>query len=127
MAQLLFEEIPRLIQELQQKVDRQTRLLEQIVRNNLPETDTWFDVDQLSKYLPDHPVKKTIYKKVEQNIIPYHRRSDGKTLYFLKSEIDLYLKEGKQKSRTEIEEEVDDLLSNTKVVRARKKDRMTEE
>lgn len=114
MAQLLFEELPRIIQELQEKVDRQTRLLEQMVGNTMPDKDAWFDVDQLSKYLPDHPVKKTIYKKVEQNIIPHHRRSDGKTLYFLKSEIDLYLKEGKKKSQKEIADEVDEILVGRK-------------
>jgi hypothetical protein len=111
MNHIPFDHLPRVIFELQEKVDRQTQLLEQLFENNLPDKDIWMNIDQLSKYLPDHPAKKTVYKKVEQRIIPFHRRDDGKTLYFLKSEIDLYLKEGRQKTSKEISVEVDDLLS----------------
>ncbi len=111
MTHLTFDELPRLVFELQEKIDRLTVLLEDIAENNMPAKDIWFDIDQLSSYLPNHPSKKTLYKKVEERIIPFHRREDGKTLYFLKAEIDLYLKEGRQKTTKEIVAEVDELLS----------------
>ncbi len=111
MDYLSFDQLPRIVQELSEKVDRQSKLLEQIAENSFPDKDMWMDIDQLTAYLPNHPVRKTIYKKVEQNIIPYHRRKDGKTLYFLKSEIDLYLREGKRKTKKEIEMDADEILS----------------
>ncbi|MCX6312822.1 MAG: helix-turn-helix domain-containing protein [Bacteroidetes bacterium] len=119
MERLTFEELPRVVQELQEKIDRLTRLVENFAYGNLPDKDIWFDIKQLSEYLPDHPVTKTIYKKVGKNILPYHRRGDSKHLYFLKSEIDQYLKEGKKKKQKEIAEEVDTLLSKTSKRRKR--------
>jgi hypothetical protein len=61
-------------------------------------TDRWFNVDELINYLPDRPAKQTIYGKVSNNEIPHYKHA--KKLHFLKSEIDEYLKKGKQENRT---------------------------
>jgi hypothetical protein len=79
--------------------------------------DEWFNLDQICKYLPDKPVNATVYGWVSKRLIPYHKKS--KSLSFLKSEIDQWLKEGlyitaKQMTK-EIEKETDSYLANKKV------------
>jgi len=63
-----------------------------IKQNGLSESsgDQWLNVEELCKYLPDHPCHNTIYKWKRKGIIPFHKRS--KHLYFLRSEIDAWLK-----------------------------------
>ncbi len=58
---------------------------------NQEEQDRWFDIDELCDYLPGKPIKPTIYRWVKQGYIP--AKKFGSRLGFLKSEIDLWLKE----------------------------------
>ena len=67
--------------------------------------DRWFDVPGLCEYLPGKPVKATIYGYTSQGIIPSHKK--GRELFFLKSEIDAWLKEGRRKTSREIEAEAE--------------------
>ncbi|MBA4851521.1 helix-turn-helix domain-containing protein [Emticicia sp. BO119] len=71
--------------------------------------DKWLDLNGLCAYLPDKPVKPTVYTWVHNSIIPYHKK--GKKLFFLKSEIDQWLKEGRKKTKFDIKEEADLHLS----------------
>jgi predicted DNA-binding transcriptional regulator AlpA len=64
-----------------------------------PETDQWFDLNQLCEYLPDKPAKATAYGWVHTGMIPHHKGQ--KKLRFLKSEIDQWLKTGKRKTYAE--------------------------
>ncbi len=68
-----------------------------------PALDQWFDVDELCQYLPDKPKRATVYAWVSDGLIPVHRSS--KKLRFLKSDIDVWLKQGKKKTQTEIQTE----------------------
>jgi excisionase family DNA binding protein len=52
--------------------------------------DKWMDLNELCNYLPDRPSKPTVYGWVNQKNIPVHK--GGKKLRFLKSEIDIWLK-----------------------------------
>lgn len=54
----------------------------------------------------------TIYEKVSRNELPYMKR--GNRLYFYKSELNEYLKEGRSMSREEIEAQAEAYLSNNK-------------
>lgn len=74
-------------------------------------SDQWFDLTELQNYLPDKPAKPTVYEWVGKRIIPYHRR--GKKLYFLKSEIDTWLKDGKRKTAKEISDDANAYLIKT--------------
>ena len=76
------------------------------------QTEQWFALNELIKYDPEKRTKPTWYSKISKGEIPYHKR--GKKVYFLKSEIDNWLKSGKQKSRKEIEAEAEDYLFNKK-------------
>jgi excisionase family DNA binding protein len=77
-----------------------------------PEADRWFTIDELCEYLPDKPVKATVYGYVHTLSIPFHKTT--KRLRFLKSEIDLWLKSGKRKTVSEIEAEADQYLIKRK-------------
>lgn len=54
----------------------------------------------------------TLYSKVSRNTIPFMKRS--KRLYFSSSELMAYLKEGRNKSNSEIEKEAEAYLLNNK-------------
>ncbi len=68
-------------------------------------TDKWFNLDELCYYLPDKPKKATVYSWISCNSIPVHKGS--KKLRFLRSEIDNWLKQGRDKTLCEISYEVD--------------------
>jgi excisionase family DNA binding protein len=68
--------------------------------------ERWFNLDELCNYLPNKPAKQTIYGKVSSKEIPYYK--DQKTLRFLKSEIDNWLKQGRKKTSIEIQAEIED-------------------
>ena len=63
------------------------------------ETDRWFDLNELCIYHPDKPSKPTVYGWVNAGIIPVHK--GGKKLRFLKSEIDIWLRQGRKKTLAE--------------------------
>lgn len=67
--------------------------------------DQWLNVEDLCKYLPDHPCQNTVYKWKRKGIIPFHKRS--KHLYFLRSEIDAWLKSKRGLTIAEMESKID--------------------
>ena len=77
-----------------------------------PDPDRWLDLTELCNYLPDKPVKPTVYGWVHHSLIPCHKK--GKKLFFLKSEIDNWLKQGRKKTVNEIATEADDYLKKNK-------------
>jgi len=75
--------------------------------------DFWFDLDYLvTDYDPEKRAKATWYSKISKGEVPYHKR--GKKIYFLKSEIDAWLKAGKRKSNAEIEAQAQSYLLKNK-------------
>lgn len=74
--------------------------------------EQWFDLNDLIKYDPEKRTKPTWYSKISRGEVPYHKR--GKKVYFLKTEIDEWLKAGKRKSNAEIEAEAESYLANNK-------------
>jgi len=80
--------------------------------SNQPETDRWFDLNELCNYHPDKPSKPTVYGWVHDGLIPVHK--GGKKLRFLKSEIDTWIKQGRKKTISETANEADQYLKNKK-------------
>ncbi len=76
------------------------------------DADRWFNLQELCDYLPDKPAKPTVYAWVNQGIIPFHK--GGKKLRFLKSQIDEWLRQGKQETRSEINKGMDQFLRTNK-------------
>lgn len=80
--------------------------------------DQWMNIEDLCKYLPDHPCQNTIYKWKRKGIIPFHKRS--KHLYFLRSEIDAWLKSKRGLTNDEISSKIDKIIPGKPFGRASK-------
>ncbi|MEI6747804.1 MAG: helix-turn-helix domain-containing protein, partial [Bacteroidota bacterium] len=93
MENITFESLPAAVSKLLEKVSNIEMQLQKS-SGQQPITDTWFDLSELYQYLPDKPAKPTVYAYVQRRTIPFHKK--GKKLFFLKSEIDLYLKSGRR-------------------------------
>ena len=72
--------------------------------------DKWLDLKGLINYLPSKPKSQTVYGWVNKRIIPYYKNVNFKSLLFLKSDIDEWLKAGKQKTNAEISIDADNYL-----------------
>ncbi|HMG67777.1 MAG TPA: helix-turn-helix domain-containing protein, partial [Chitinophagaceae bacterium] len=94
--EITFEQLPSAVSQLFDKLENIERLLMGNSNQPQPDTDHWLNLTELCEYLPDKPVKPTVYGWVHHRVIPCHRR--GKKLYFLKSEIDTWLKAGRKKT-----------------------------
>jgi predicted DNA-binding transcriptional regulator AlpA len=88
--------------ELESLIENSLRkILSTQQKDNAQQTDHWFDLIELCNYLPDKPAKPTVYGWVSSSLIPHHKRA--KKLFFLKSEIDTWLKESRRKTLSEIQ------------------------
>ena len=95
---LSFDSIPSELAEVKSEIKEIKRLLSLNTPENI-EKEIWLTIDQLCQYLPYKPAKPTIYGKVQKKEIPHYKK--GKHLYFLQSEIDIWLKEGRRLTRSE--------------------------
>lgn len=90
--------------ELEQIVLASVRkVLNETTHGNSNTDDQWFNIEQASEFIG--LAVQTIYQKVSGLEIPFHKR--GKKLWFLKSELDQWLKEGRQRTRKEIEDDIE--------------------
>ncbi len=105
---LTLETLPKAFTHLTNEVSEIKRLLLEKSNEQPTETDRWFDLNELCIYHPDKPSKPTVYGWVNAGIIPVHK--GGKKLRFLKSEIDIFLKQGRKKTLAETVSEVDTYL-----------------
>ena len=112
MKEITFEDLPRAVSGLFKKLETIENLL--LLKNDEThsEPDQWFDLNRLCNYLPDKPAKPTVYGWVHSGIIPCHK--GAKKLRFLKSEIDQWLKKGKQKTLAETADEAEQYLARKK-------------
>ena len=107
--EITFEQLPQAVTQLFNKLENIERLLTDRNNQSQPETERWLNLSELCEYLPDKPVKPTVYGWVHSRTIPCHRK--GKKLYFLKSEIDVWLKSGRKKTYAEIAAESQDYIN----------------
>jgi excisionase family DNA binding protein len=105
---LTLETLPKAFTHLTNEVSEIKRLLLEKSNEQPAVTDRWFDLNELCIYHPDKPQKPTVYGWVNAKIIPVHK--GGKKLRFLKSEIDIWLKQGKKKTFAEIDNESEQYL-----------------
>lgn len=96
-----------------EQLNERLNKIEDILLNlsNEPKTETKADellvIEDAAKFL--NLAVPTIYGKVSNNSIPYNKR--GKRLYFLKSELIEYIKQGRNKTNLEIEKDAESYLS----------------
>ena len=107
MENLVFTQlsIPEVKQLFRQELEAYFTVNKQTTTTTAEPADRWFNVDDLINYLPDKPAKQTIYGKVSSNEIPHYK--DAKKLRFLKSEIDVWLKQGRKKTSVEAQAEIE--------------------
>ena len=99
---ITFEQLPQAVNNLTKEVSELKRLLiERQIKPTEDQQDVWLDLNELVAYDPEKRTKATWYSKISKGEVPYHKR--GKKIYFLKSEIDDWLKAGKRKTNAEIE------------------------
>ncbi len=106
---LTLETLPKAFTHLSHEVSEIKRLLLERSNDQSANADRWFDLNELCNYLPDKPAKATAYGWVHAGLIPCHK--GAKKLRFLKSEIDEWLKTGKQKTVKELVDEAEDFLT----------------
>ena len=112
MENLTLETLPKAFTHLTNEVSEIKRLLLEKSNEQPPETDRWFDLNELCIYHPDKPSKPTVYGWVNAGTVPVHK--GGKKLRFLKSEIDSWLKQGRKKTLAETASEAEQYLSRKK-------------
>lgn len=101
-----FEQLPQAVSDLHGKLEIIERLLLQKGQNLADqEKERWLDLNELCDYLPDKPTKATVYGWVHHSLIPYHKREHSKKLIFLQSEINSWIKSGRRKTASELQEE----------------------
>lgn len=105
---LTLETLPKAFTHLTNEVSEIKRLLLEKSNEQPHEIDRWFDLIELCNYHPDKPSKPTVYGWVNAGIVPAHK--GGKKLRFLKSEIDIWLRQGKKKTVAETASEADNYL-----------------
>lgn len=110
MENLTYNDLPSAVTLLYNEVVGIKQML--LDKSNSPtiETEQWFNLNQLCEYLPDKPAKATVYSWVHNGLIPHHK--GAKRLRFLKSEIDLFLQQGKQKTNAEISADADNYIKS---------------
>jgi len=108
MIVLKLEDVPNAVAELQKGQSEILALLLQKANDNNPETENPLGIKEVSTLIGK--TVPTLYGYCQRNEMPYHK--NGNRLIFFKSEIIKWLKQGKQKTLTEIDAETDSYLSN---------------
>lgn len=111
MYNLSFEDLPKAVGQLYQKIDSiQKLLLERDKQQSQKQSNIFLTVQQAAEFL--NLSKATIYSKCSRSELPHMKR--GKRLYFSQTELDKYLKSGRVKTISEIQNEADQFLSSKK-------------
>ena len=90
---ITFDNLPEAITELHRKVDK--LLSHPRLNNQADEADRLLTIEQFIDYLPEHPARQTIYGWVNERYVPFEKY--GKRLYFRKSDIEIWLNNGRRK------------------------------
>lgn len=104
---ITFEQTQKDVAEVKKYLKELKAFLENKEKQQ-PKTDDPKNIDEISNFTGY--TKPTIYGYCQKNEIPYHKKNGR--LFFFKSEIIDWIKEGKQKTIIEVEADADTLLSN---------------
>lgn len=112
--ELSFNDVPKALAYLVDKVDRLESLLEKQHQAQVPEpASKWMDVKELQAYLPDHPAAPTIYGWIRNGLIPYYKK--GKKLSFKRSEIEEWMNSARQQTDAEMEAAAQDYVNRKRL------------
>ena len=108
MEHFTFEQLPQAISLLHEKISHIEQVL--LERQPQPETEEVFNVSQAAAYF--NLTVATLYTKVSRQEIPVNKR--GKRLYFYRGELASWIREGRQKTVSEIRQEAQDHIMSRK-------------
>ena len=100
MQTITFEQLPQAVSELHEKLSNIEQLLREGSQQSPPE-DELLTILGASKFLKLST--QTVYGKVSRNEIPVNKQ--GKRLYFYRSELVDWIKSGRKKTVSEIQQE----------------------
>lgn len=110
MVELTFNELPKAITQLHDKLEKIERLLLVQMNAPAPEADQLLTIQDAAKMLSLS--KATIYGLVHDAKIPVSKK--GKRLYFSKEELTAWIKSGRKKTTSEIEAAAQNILDRRK-------------
>jgi excisionase family DNA binding protein len=111
MEQYSFDQLPRAVSELHQKLDSiQDLLLESRQPAVQAQAVELMTISQAAQFL--NLSVQTLYGKVCHREIPVSKK--GKRLYFYKSELEDWVKSGKKKTMAELREQISSLGGSAK-------------
>ncbi len=91
---LTYNDLPEALSQVRKDLSYIKQFLLEHRSGQNPDLNPWMNISEICNYLPDKPTKNTIYSWVQKKSIPFHK--GPKILYFLKSEIDDWMKEGRK-------------------------------
>ncbi|HEV7379289.1 MAG TPA: helix-turn-helix domain-containing protein [Dyadobacter sp.] len=100
MEQYSFDQLPRAVSELHQKLDSLQDLIMES-RQAVPQVIELMTIAQAAEFL--NLSVQTLYGKVCHKEIPVSKK--GKRLYFYRSELEDWIRSGKKKTLAELKEE----------------------
>lgn len=108
MESLKFEQLPSVVADLKKEVVEMKVLI--IQQGKPQQTDNPINIQEVAK-ITGLSVP-TLYGYCQRGEIPFNKK--GKRNYFFRNEIIDWIKTGKQKTVKDVEEEVEEFLSNKK-------------
>ncbi len=94
---ITFDALPGMVAEMSRKQAEMSRKLDLLLSGKtemFEERDYLMTIEELQEFLPEKPARQTIYQKVNSRLIPSAKL--GRRLYFRKSSIDNWLRNGRQ-------------------------------
>jgi|SRR5690554_7528370 len=108
MTAINFNDLPEAVAKLTTKVDKLYNVITSVQSKETAEE--FLSVDETANFL--NLSKPTIYAKVARRELPFSKR--GKRLYFNKTDLEKYIKDGRVKTVSEVEAEADQFLTSKK-------------
>ena len=108
MQPFTFEQLPQIVGQLLQKIERIESLLNASTTLPKIEADTLLNIQEAADFL--RLSVPTLYGKVSARLIPFSK--PGKRLYFSKAELTEWIKQGRKKTRAEITQEAQKPLTS---------------
>ena len=108
--EITFEQLPKAVNQLYDKLENIERLLLEKSKEPQPEADELLTVQDTAKFLSLSV--PTIYGLISKGELPVMKRS--KRCYFSKVELLNYLKQGRKKTLAETASEANQYISNKK-------------
>lgn len=101
MTNLTFDQLPEAVSQLQIQLNRIEQLISEKSTSSIT-SDEVLTVSEAAAFLDLAP--QTVYQKVSARELPFSKR--GKRLYFLRSELEQWIAEGRKSTQKELRDSI---------------------